>query len=202
MNITFISDFTCPFCYIGFTQLQEALKQRSHVKADIGSLPFQLDSTAPEAGEPFAEFAARRFGEDADRMFEHVSNMGRAHGLEFRFDQVCNWPNTLKAHQLMSACPTEKRPDLYQALFKAYFTDGENIGDQETLFKLAESVGIELEKTLFDDEDLAAQTQRLLQSTQAIGVTGVPVFIFEEEHSVAGVQGVNGLLSIIDTIPE
>jgi predicted DsbA family dithiol-disulfide isomerase len=200
MNITLVTDIVCPFCYIGFNQMKKALAARPQVDATIGALPFQLDASVAEGGEPFQDYLARRFGDNSQGMLDNATSMAMSEGLELHFDRIETWPNTLKAHKLLEACPSGQRIALYDALFNALFVQGRDIGDEAVLLEIASAQNLDVDGSIFVDEELAMHMDHLLKSCLAMGLNSVPLFIFDEEKSLAGAQGTDAVLKMIDSM--
>ena len=199
MNISFVSDLVCPFCYIGFSQLQKALLASPVQEVSIGSLPFQLDPDVPEQGVPFQQYLAQRFGDNAQQVLDSATAMAAEEGLTLRFDLMETWPNTLKAHRLLALCPAELRLPLYETLFKALFSEGRDIGRAAVLVELAQGIGLAVDEAALDSAELVEQTNRMLNATLAMGVRSVPVTIFGEEQSLVGAQGTEAVVRMLAT---
>jgi predicted DsbA family dithiol-disulfide isomerase len=200
MNITFVADLLCPYCYIGYAQLKKAMAARPGVEVTIGSLPFRVDPELPAEGVDFVPYVEQRFGAQAREMLGQVTEFAASEGLTLNLDRISNWSNSVKAHRLMAACPSELRLDMYGALFKAVFTDGRDIGVDAELVDVAKSVGLEIDEAFLHGEELVAETDRMLQATMAMGVTAVPLFIFEEQKTVGGARGTEAMLMAMDSV--
>lgn len=193
MIIDIFQDTVCPWCRIGKQNLLEALKEWKDEPVEIRYRAFQLDPTTPVEGLPFRETMAKKFGSagtDILRMFGQVEQAGKAAGVPFDFSKVEYMPNTLLSHQLYSLVPRERQAELVEAIYKAYFEDGRNIGDIEVLLEIGEAFGLERESTrerLVNKEKLQ-QVEKDLAFAKEVGITGVPFFIINNKFALSGAQ--------------
>jgi predicted DsbA family dithiol-disulfide isomerase len=192
LTIDVVSDVVCPWCYLGEKRLEAALAGESQPVA-VRWRPYQLDPTIPEGGLDRAEYMARKFGKSGrlQSVHDNLTRLGAEVGIPFAFDNIKRSPNTLDAHRLIrwasSAGVQEKVVD---RLFKAYFVEGRDIGDRGVLIEIANECGLDaelVEKLLADgaDSDLVRQE---IEQAQAMGVSGVPFFIFAGRIGVPGAQ--------------
>ena len=159
-------------------------------------LPFQLNPDLPEEGISRQAYIERKWGK-AGNKYERVSAVGREVGIDFAFDAIKTQPNTINAHRLMHYGAKHGREDeTAESLFKAYFIEGRNIADRQTLAEVGERAGLErdlLENYLDSDEDREAVMNSDLEARQA-GVGGVPFFIFNRKIAVSGAHEPETLL--------
>ena len=193
MRIDIVSDVICPWCFIGKRRLAAALCQRGETSAGVAWHPFQLNPDMPAEGMPRERYLANKFGgsQHAGRIYENLTNVGASVGIPFAFDRIKVTPNTRDAHRLIRyASSTAHADGVVEALFRAYFIEGRNIGDAETLTEIGAEAGLD-----------RAEVQRYVKSTEAveetlaedlsarrIGITAVPCFIFDKKYVVSGAQ--------------
>lgn len=207
MKVEIWSDIACPFCYIGKKNYESALQKfadASHIELEWYS--FQLDPTIPTEGKPGMSMTAyleQNKGMPASQigeMFENISQMGKDAGIEFNFDKAVI-ANTIHAHRLLQLAKTKGLSnEAEEALFKAYFTDGVDIGNLEELKKIGIAIGLEaldLERVLNSDEFLYEVNQDIREGSN-IGVRGVPFFVFDRKYGVSGAQPVNVFLETMN----
>lgn len=193
MIIDIFQDTVCPWCRIGKQNLLEALKEWNGEPVEIRYRAFQLDASTPVEGLPFRETMTRKFGSrgaDLNQMFGQVEQAGKAAGVPFDFSKVEYMPNTLLSHQLYALVPQDRQPELLEAIYKAYFEDGRNIGDIETLLEIGEAFGLEKEATrerLVNKEKLP-QVEEDLAFAKQVGISGVPFFILNNKFALSGAQ--------------
>lgn len=189
--VTIIADFACPWCRIGNANLDAALAQWTGAPVEVTYLPFFLDPTLPAEGKHFREHMSAKFqGVPLDGMFDRVSQMGAQAGLEFRWDLVGKSPNTTLAHQLIYIAPDQSKGPLATALYDAYFQQGKDITDLETLVGIAGQHGLDrdsVRQRLAAGEG-AAEVHSIARQVSQQGVTGVPFFIFDGKLALNGAQ--------------
>ena len=180
MKIEVASDVVCPWCYIGKRRLERALALLKDLDVELRWLPFQLNPGMPKEGMPRAEYRKAKFGslERSRELDARVIAEGKGEGIDFAFDRIERTPNTSAAHQLIAAAPDQN--SVVNALFRAYFEEGKDIGDPAVLAQIAEHSGVS------DWPDQARDVSRLEEEVRAMGITAVPTFIFERKTGIAG----------------
>lgn len=204
MKIEIWSDVICPFCYIGKRNFEKAMAQFVNAnQLEISWKSFQLDSVLPEvATESYAEYLVKRKGMAAEQvrvMLNNVTQMAKQSGLDYHFDQSV-LVNSMKAHQLLQFAKTRNRSDeAEESLFKAFFTDGRNIADSETLATIGEEIGLIRDEVLsaLNDEQYAFQVNQDIQEARNIGVNGVPFFVFNSKYAISGAQAPQAFLETL-----
>jgi predicted DsbA family dithiol-disulfide isomerase len=211
MQLDVYSDTICPWCYIGKIRLERALAMRPMLRLEVRWRAFQLNPGLPVAGMDRQQYLLAKFGglERAHRLYESVIRIGRQEGIHFRFDLIRRTPNTLKSHRLLhGAAETELQPVLLERLFRAYFLEGQDIGDDEVLRALAQESGlteaaIELALEGNDSEE-ASGNATLAEDMQSrrIGINGVPFFVFNGRFGLSGAQEPEALINMFDLAHE
>jgi predicted DsbA family dithiol-disulfide isomerase len=200
--IDVVSDVVCPWCFIGKRKLERALEsERAAAGAEAGTEastpavtwhPFQLNPDMPAEGVPRADYLLRKFGEaGGGRNYDRVRAAGAEVGIAFAFERIEHQPNSLAAHTLIGMRAGDPRQgDLVEAIFTAYFIEGRNIGDRDTLAAIVEPFGLSAADVdrAFDDETARGETREADERARAIGVQGVPFFIFDRRLAVSGAQ--------------
>lgn len=198
--VTMIADFACPWCRIGKANLDTALAEWTGAPVEVTYLPFFLDPTLPAEGKHFREHLSQKFqGVPLDAMFDRVSQAGQAAGVEFRWDLVGKAPNTTLAHQLIFIAPETTRGQLSTAIYDAYFRQGKDITDLDTLVEIAGDAGLDREsirQRLVAGEG-AAEVHSIARQVSRQGVTGVPYFIFDSRLALNGAQPSGVILEAI-----
>ena len=204
MKIEIWSDVMCPFCYIGKRNFETALAQFSDKEnIEVEWKSYQLDPSLSETAEESQEdYLIKRKGmnrEQVQGMLTHVTEMAKQVGLEYHLDKSL-MVNSQKAHQLIQFAKTKNLGDqIEERLFKAFFTEGKNIADIETLTQLGREIGLdenELQAAFTDDQYKYQMTQDI-QEGQQIGVKGVPFFVFDRKYGVSGAQPSEAFLETI-----
>jgi predicted DsbA family dithiol-disulfide isomerase len=195
MKIEIWSDVVCPFCYIGKRKLEKALdKFPLKDQVEIEWKSFQLnpeEKTNPSINT--LEHLAKSKGWSMDQTREITSNvveMAKEQGLEFDFEKA-KVANTKNAHRLIHFAKKQgKGGEMKERLLKAYFSDGENVDDPNTLIKLGAEIGLnesEIKSMLASNQFDDAVDQDIYES-RLIGVRGVPFFVLDRKFGISGAQ--------------
>lgn len=207
MKVEIWSDVVCPFCYIGKRKFEKALEGfEAKEKVEIVWRSFQL---APDLeyvpGQSVNDYLGKRKGistEDAKKMNDSVTAIAKEVGLEYNFDKaIIN--NTLDAHRLLHLAKSKGvQNELKERLFRAYYTEGANIGDADTLLQLGTEMGLaadDIRNMLQTDQykDEVGQDQYIAQQ---IGVSGVPFFVFNDKYAVSGAQATEVFAQVLDRV--
>jgi predicted DsbA family dithiol-disulfide isomerase len=192
ISIDVVSDVICPWCFLGKRRLDKALALIPDVKAEIIFRPFFLDPTIPWEGLDRKEYMKAKFGEERLKtIHDPLIKAGKEDGVPYHFDKITRTPNTMDAHRLLRWAMVEgKQPDIAEALFMAYWSEGRDVGDHQVLADIAKAHGMNREgvlKALASEQD---KTEVLSETTQAqkMGVTGVPTYIINRKYGVVGAQ--------------
>ncbi|MDE1148044.1 MAG: DsbA family oxidoreductase [Azospirillaceae bacterium] len=203
MLIEIVADFVCPWCYIGKRRLDRALAQRPAIQPEVRWLPFQLDPETPLGGTDRMIDLLAKFGsvERVRQVAALLEQTAAAEGLDLNLDRIGRTPNTLDAHRLLRHADAQGvAPALADALQRAFFRDGRDIGDRHVLADLAEAAGMDREATarfLASDADRDALRQSLATMRQ-LGIQAVPCFIFNRVYSLSGAQEPGAFLPLLD----
>jgi predicted DsbA family dithiol-disulfide isomerase len=196
ITIDVVSDVVCPWCYLGKARLELAIAEvQDEVGVDINWRPYRLNPDYPPEGvDQKAALAAKLGGEErVASAHKMLTDLGREVGIAFNFDAIKIGPNTLDAHRLIHWAVTEdreKQDRIVDALFKANFEEGRNVGDHSVLLDIAEKAGLDrtvIAALLASDAD-GDLTVAEIEAAQKMGVTGVPFFIFDQQYAVSGAQ--------------
>ena len=204
LHIDFIADVVCPWCYIGWRRLEQALAMRPDVAAEVVWRPYQLDPSIPEEGVDRRAYMEAKFGSDPDRrkaMLEALNEAASGVGLDLRLADIPISPNTNAAHRLIRWAQGQglQQPVL-EAVLRAYFVELKDIGDPVVLADLAETAGMErmtVLRLLSEGADKDAVTREHMMAVQG-GVTGVPFMIFGGKVAAVGAEAPERLAMAID----
>ena len=193
LTIEIVHDLVCPWCFLGVRRLQRTLRRRPDLRFELSWRPFLLNPDMPRAGMARPDYLVRKFGgeERARRLYVSISEIGRAEGVLFRFDRIRRTPSSVDAHRLVRFASRYGRAnEAVEALFSAHFTDGLDIGDAETLVAIASSIGLDASPSRSflrgEQESDAVHADNL--RAHRLGINGVPCFIIDGRHAIAGAQ--------------
>lgn len=194
--IDVVSDVVCPWCYLGKARLDLAIAEvQDIVGVEVNWRPYQLNPDYPLEGVDHRRALAAKLGgqENVDRAHAMLSDLGRQVGIGYDFDAVTIDPNTMDAHRLLLWAHTEGRNvqnRVVDALFKANFEEGRNVGDHAVLIDIADKAGLDravIARLLASDADRDTIRSEI-DAVQRMGVNGVPFMIFDQRYAVSGAQ--------------
>src|ERR671913_122301 len=137
MKVEIWSDVVCPWCYIGKRRFEA---DPTSVSAPAGTVVGPRDQ---------ATRLAEKYGTDVDsaqRMVDNVVALAAADGLQYRLDPAIP-ANTLDAHQVIHLGGLRGIQDaVKERLLRAYFTEGEAVGDRDTPVRLAAQAGLDADE--------------------------------------------------------
>ncbi|WP_372610908.1 DsbA family oxidoreductase [Aquicoccus sp.] len=195
LRIDIVSDVVCPWCIIGYRQLDRAIRD-SGVAVTILWHPFELNPDMPPEGQDLRAHMAEKYGSTAQESAQardRLTRLGAELGFAFNFSDESRMVNTFRAHQLIEWAETQGRQtEMQLALFRAHFTDARDVSDMDTLAAIAGEIGLDPA-----DAREALNTGRFAPEVRTIqrfwaekGIRGVPAMVFDLQHLVTGAQGV------------
>lgn len=197
LNIDIVSDFVCPWCFIGIARLKAAVALVRNEQPDFQYQPrwrpFFLNPDAPPEGEPYLPFLEHKFGgrDKVDAIFERVRAAGRPYGIEYAFERIPFRANTLKAHRLSAwAQALGDAQPLIERLFAANFQRGEHIGDADTLVRIAGECGYDTAAVaaFLASDALVEEVEMDAASNLRKGITMVPTFVIGGKQIIVGAE--------------
>ncbi|MCO5091641.1 DsbA family oxidoreductase [Bosea sp. (in: a-proteobacteria)] len=193
LPLAIVSDIACPWCFIGKARLETALARYGlEERFAITWLPYELNPEMPAEGMDRAQYLEAKFGPGKRREIEvRLSEAALESGVTFNWAKVTRSVNTRMAHMLVAAAATVQRGgEMTGALFKAYWQDGRDIGDLETLIQIAVEQGFDGEAARDElaNDELRETVIGLEDHARKVGVTGVPFFIIDGKLAVSGAQ--------------
>ena len=204
MDIDFVADVVCPWCYIGWERLKQTLALRPGLEPTIRWRPYQLNPELPEAGVDRKALMASKFGSDPERMRqmgEHLREQAGAVGLQIRPDEIEKSPNTNAAHRLIVWAGAEgKAAEVAEAVMQAYWTELKDIGDTAVLTEIGAAHGMDREALArrFAEGVGKEFVTRACETATQSGVQGVPFMIFADKVAVSGAYPPDQLVKAID----
>lgn len=204
VRLEVFSDYTCPWCYVGWARLEHALGHLPEgVRVDVEWRPFEIHPEVPLSGMPVEDLG---YPPDVwTRMQEALRASAQAEGLE-----VGNRPKVANTHRalLAGAWAQAERPGAFPAfherLFVGYFAEGRDLGDPEVVNDLAAAVGIDPSE-MSEAIDGGAWEDALARATEdarVMGITGTPTFVFDRRVAASGAQPAEVLLRALDAAIE
>lgn len=203
MQVDIVADIACPWCFIGKRRLERALALRPDIVATRSWRAFQLNPDMPAEGIARDFYLSAKFGSprQAVRSYTAIAAAGHGEGIEFAFERIRRTPNTLRAHRLIRLAASEGNgDDMVEALFGAYFLNGLDIGDIDTLAAIAARTGLDHDaaSAYLTGETGAAEVRAEESRARRLGIHAVPCFILERGYALAGAQEPEMFLPLFD----
>jgi predicted DsbA family dithiol-disulfide isomerase len=201
IQIDFVADLACPWCYLGLVRLDRARAMRPDRPVRVRWHPFFLNPHLPPEGMDRATYVRRKFGADARQVYRRIEEAGREDGVDFAFARMPRTPNTTLAQRLILFAEEQGRADpVIRALFRALFQDGRDVGRPEVLAAIAGEAGLDRDEVnaFLAGDRLEREVIAAHQQAERAGIHGVPVFIVEREHAITGAQPPEVLADLLD----
>ena len=200
MKINIFADTICGWCFIGHTNLNNAVKKFPEIKFEISHTPFQLNPEMPAGGISRDKYLQIKFGgkDYATPMYENMKLKAEEAGIIFNLDKIKRTPNTLLSHLLIIL--SEKfnlQNQIKEKIYKSYFIDGLDIGDINILTNIAKKENIS-EKIFIDfiNQENIKMVNSKITLAKKKGISGVPFFEIGREF-ISGSQSILHLESVI-----
>ncbi|MDD3107279.1 MAG: DsbA family oxidoreductase [Candidatus Izemoplasmatales bacterium] len=195
MKIEVWSDFACPFCYIGKKNFENALTNFKHKdKVEVVFKAYQLNPNAPKImkGSAYESFASSHNMSinDAKKRFQMFTENAKKVGLVYDYDHI-QMTNTFDAHRIAKWANTfGKEQVITDRFMKAYFSEGKNLADFETLLIMVKELGLDFEtaKLVLSSNQYEDVVKAQMAESKEIGVQGVPFFVINRKYGVSGAQ--------------
>ena len=194
LQIDIISDVMCPWCIVGFRQLEQALGTTG-VGAFIRWHPFELNPQMPAEGQNLREHISEKYGASEEQSAQNraqLQKIGSDLDIDFQFSDTSRIVNTFAAHQLLDWAQAHGlQHPLKLALFDAHFTQGRDVSDVDVLVEVATSVGLDSAQArdVLENATHATETRARQQFWTERGISGVPAIVFEGKYLLTGAQG-------------
>ncbi|WP_435167417.1 DsbA family oxidoreductase [Paenibacillus glycanilyticus] len=201
VTIDVFMDTVCPWCRMGDASLRTALKELPEgVNATVRYHAYQLNPGIRKEGEDYRKVMIGRLGGEAqfEARMKQYNQTGARFGLNYNMDLVKLTPNTELSHQLIAITPEHLQSNLILNLYTAYFEQGLDIGNVDTLVEIAQTSGV-----AYDREDLKTRlikgegldkVEEGQRDAQQLGIRGVPFYVINEKYALSGLQSPSDLV--------
>lgn len=207
VDVDIVSDVMCPWCIVGFRQLEQALGVTG-MGARIRWHPFELNPAMPPEGQNLTEHIAEKYGSTPEQSAQnraHLQTLGQSLGIEFAFSPDSRIVNSFDAHQILDfALAQGLQHPLKMALFHAYFTEGKDVSDRAILLDVAESTGLDRAEAeaVLTSGALTGTVREKQQFWTSRGISGVPSMVFGGKYLATGAQGAENYAQILRKLAE
>lgn len=209
MKVRIFSDVVCPWCYLGVIRFERAAALHTILTGEpveIGMRAFQLDPGAPAEAVPIYPYYEKKFGSagSARALIDKVVAAGRITGIDFNFDEAVRG-NSFDAHRLLTwAEMAGEQRDLAHELWRAYFLEGADISDHDTLAARAGLVGLDTDRAdaILAGDEFADEVRLQIRTAQDLGISSVPYFVVEGKFAIQGAQSQDAYVQALGSIAE
>ncbi|MEO9654974.1 DsbA family oxidoreductase [Marinomonas sp.] len=202
LRIDIISDLVCPWSYLGYTRLQQAIEQLGDdYRIDIRWQPFELHPDMPLAGADRDIYLTEKFGsaEKLNEVTHALQQVGVEAGITFNFSEKDRMPNTILAHQfVLAAGKVGLATPFVLALYQAYFTQGQDIGLKQVLIDTAKSIGLQdsdIDYAL--SEKAATLTKKKLSHLRSLDIESAPTYVINDKYMIHGAHDPESFLKVL-----
>lgn len=204
MRVDIWSDVVCPWCYLGKRRFERALAGFEHRdEVEVVYRSFELDPRWPrgETAPKLPMLAAKLGASEAEvrGMHEQLAGLAAAEGLDYHLDDGVVG-STFDAHRVLHLARTRDLQDpVAEGFFRAYFTEGRGLFDDESLVELAAEAGLDADETrkVLKEGTYADEVRADVARARELGATGVPFFVFGNRFGVSGAQPVETLAAAL-----
>ena len=194
-KIDIVSDVMCPWCVVGYKNLEAALSElKDEVKAEITWHPFELNPDMPIEGQDLNQHLMQKYNLTEQQGDENRKNMleaGQRAGFTFNFDGKRIMINSFDLHRLLTWARKEgKQTELKLAFFEAHFTDLKYLNQLDTLLDVVASVGLDKDtaRNILQSDQYAQEVSQEQDQFKQLGITSVPTFIINDKYAITGGQ--------------
>ena len=202
IRVDIVSDVVCPWCIVGFRQLQAACSA-AQTGVEVYWHPFELNPDMPAEGQNLREHLQGKYGITAEQSADardKLIALGEELGFTFTYTDDSRMVNTFAAHQLIHWAGRQgKAHEVKQALFAAHFTDGRDVSDLDVLRSVADAEGLDgaAARVVLESGTLTAEVRKEQKFWTEQGISGVPAMVFDGKFLVTGAQGVENYQRIL-----
>ena len=206
LKIDIVSDVVCPWCVIGFKNLQKAMAElQKEIEFEINWKPYELHPEIPENGYDKKLYMQQKFGDQVGSFspYKQIEELGKELGFEFNFSKSERIPNTFRAHRLLwKAREFDLQSELSEALFEAYFTKGKDIGSIDILSEIASNLGMNKEKItkFLESKEGGQETADEEMNFIEKSIGAVPTYFINDKYIIQGGQEPSTFISFLNKI--
>ena len=202
MKIKIFLDTICGWCYIGHKRLFNALAEFKDRKFEVEYAPFLLNPDMPLAGIKRSDYLLMKFGgkENAQPMYDRMTEQAKSEDLNFKLNNIQITPSTILSHILIDLSKgMREQSSIVENIFKTYFIDAGNIGDPANLIAIGIKNGLKKEiiKEAFESKKKKDEILEKNQLAHRIGITGVPLIMFNDQVTVKGAENKDSIIEKI-----
>lgn len=203
ITVEIVFDFVCPWCYLGVHRFRTLRARRRDLAIQPVWRPFLLNPDMPRLGISRSAYTLRKFGDEdrARRFYAAITEIAAADGLDLDFTRIRRTPSSVDAHRLIRfALETGPVEDLVLSIFRAYFSEGLDIGHIETLVAIAAEHGLGPDRTraFLAGDRVTERVHADNLYVHRLGINGVPCFVVDGSSAIAGAQDADVLDRLLE----
>jgi predicted DsbA family dithiol-disulfide isomerase len=202
VRVDILSDVVCPWCIVGYRQLEQALA-RLGIAARVTWHPFELNPEMPPEGQNLRQHLIAKYGitaEQSARARDDLTRIGAELGFAFEFTDDMRMVNTFAAHRLLDWAFGEGRQHpLQMALFAAHFSQRRDVSDMAVLTDIAASVGLDADaaRAVLQSGAHGSEVRQKQKAWIDQGASGVPTMVFDGRFALTGAQGIDTYAQVL-----
>ena len=202
MKITIFLDTICGWCYIGHNRLFKALAKFKDKKFEVHYAPFLLNPNMPLSGMKRSDYLEKKFGsvDNTQPMYDRMTEQAALEDLNFNLNKIKITPSTILSHVLIDLSKGLKEQKfIVENIFRNYFIDGHDIGNEENLIAIGVKNGLnkqKIEKT-FETKKNIDDILKKNQNAHSLGISGVPVIALNDKIVIQGAESTELIISKI-----
>ncbi|MEA4918026.1 DsbA family oxidoreductase [Proteiniphilum sp.] len=206
MKIEVWTDIMCPYCHIGKTHYEKALRQFNHAdEVQLEWKAYQLNADLPDQGRgiPVRQYLTEIAGfpeENMNRMFEGIKRLADDAGIPFALNDAIA-ANTRDAHRLIKLAAKKNLDSLVLSkLSKAYFEEGKDYSDWKLLMNIGVECGLDEEEIqhMLESDDYQYEIKQDMQEAANLGFDTVPTFLIDRRQAIIGSEPVDLFLKVLN----
>ena len=195
ISLEVFSDVVCPWCYIGWRRLENAVRQHQGVELDMRWRAFLLNPNMPPEGMERQAYIQAKFGQVGTSFYDRIAVVGRESGIAFDFGAITRTPDSRRIHQLIQGAGAAAH-DVKLTLFADYFEHGVDISAPDYLNALSSRFGIA--PSAIDAAESIVEND--LNQGAMLGIQGVPHIIIDQNWAVSGAQAPQSFIPLFDAV--
>jgi predicted DsbA family dithiol-disulfide isomerase len=195
MRVDIWMDVICPWCYVGKARFERALSEFPHRdEVEVVYHSFELDPDALYTGETNIQMLSKKFGMTIAQAWEaeeRVAGLARAEGLQYEVERPGG--NTFDLHRVIHlGLDKGVQGDLVSGIYQAHFAQNRPIFDAGVITTVAAKAGLDAAdvRRVLDTDDYADAVRADEAQARALGISGVPYYVFDMALGVSGAQAV------------
>ncbi len=207
LKIDIVSDVMCPWCIIGYKNLEQALQQlHGEIDAQISWKPFELNPDMPLEGQDLNEHLMQKYGLSEAQGDENRNNLlaaGQRAGFTFNFAGKRIMINSFDLHRLlMWAAEQGKQTELKLAFFKAHFSDLIYLNQEQALLNVVAHVGLDKDtaRNILHSDKYVQAVREEQHNIKQMGISSVPTFIINDKYALTGGQPPDAFIQALQKI--